>query len=53
VSRRRCIECDRLLFPSEQGALCSECYFALITDPALANPQSWAQAAPAPVPERP
>ena len=30
---RRCLECDRPLRPDEQGALCSDCYFAIICDP--------------------
>lgn len=38
IDRRRCIECERKLSSGDRGALCSECYFGIITDPGLADP---------------
>jgi hypothetical protein len=41
---RRCLECDRPLKPEDQGALCSPCYFEIITsDPMLAAPEARAE----------
>lgn len=38
IENRRCIECERKLSGGDRGALCSECYFGIITDPGLADP---------------